>query len=318
MGLLRRRFRNRRTGRPHVLDVKLRSDQVRRSRLRWGATGLGALLGAGFGLYLCWQLGGWALERFVYENPAFAIREVQVQTDGILSPEQLRRWAGVRPGQNLFALDLARVKRDLELVPLIEAVSVERVPPSILRLRVTEREPVAKLHVPRPDGRGGFEVGVFWLDASGHVMLPPDPRQCAGALPPEETLPVLTGVGLQELQPGRRLESPQVQAALELIEAFAHSPMAGLVDLHRIDLSAPEVLVLTTGQGTEVTLSGQNLEQQLRRWREIYELGRRQGRAVAWLDLAVGNNVPVRWTEQELGPPAAPKLPKTARKRKHV
>ncbi|MCX8090320.1 MAG: FtsQ-type POTRA domain-containing protein [Verrucomicrobiae bacterium] len=298
--------------------MKVRSDQVRRLRLRRGAMTVGTLLGALFGLYVCWQMGAWALDRFVYENPAFAIREVQVQTDGILSPEQLRRWAGVRPGQNLFALDLARVKRDLELVPLIESVAVERVVPATLRLRVTEREPVAQLNVPRPDGRGGFEVGVFWLDASGHVMLPPDPRQCTAPLPPEETLPVLTGVGLQDLQPGRRLESPQVRAALELIEAFTHSPMAGLVDLRRIDLSAPEVLVVTTGQGAEVTFGTQNLEQQLRRWREIHELGRRQGRAVAWLDLAVGNNVPVRWADAESLPPASPKLPKSPRKRKHV
>lgn len=318
MGLLRRRPRNRRAGRPHVLDVKLRSDQVRRSRLRWGATTFGALGGTLFGLYLCWQIGAWALNRFVYENPAFAIREVQVHTDGILAPEQLRRWAGVRPGQNLFALDLARVKRDLELVPLIESASVERIVPATLRIRVTEREPVAQLNVPRPDGRGGFEVGVFWLDPTGHVMVPPDPRQCAVPPQPDEALPVLTGVGLQDLQPGRRLESPQVRAALELIVAFGHSPMAGLVDLRRIDVSAPEVLIVTTGQGAEVTFSAQNIEQQLRRWREIHELGRRQGRAVAWLDLAVGNNVPVRWAENDALPPASPKPPKTTRKRKHV
>jgi len=318
MGLLKRRPRNRRAGRPHVLDVKLRSDQVRRSRLRWGARAGAVLFGVLFGLYLAWQMGAWALNRFVYENPAFALREVQVHTDGILSPEQLRRWAGVRAGQNLFALDLARVKRDLELVPLIESVSIERILPTTLRIRVTEREPVAQLNVPRPDGRGGFEVGVFWLDATGHVMVPPDPRQCAVPPQPDDTLPVLTGVGLQDLQPGRRLESPPARAALELIAAFAHSPMAGLVDLRRIDVSAPDVLVVTTGQGSEVTFSTQAIEQQLRRWREIHDLGLRQGRAVAWLDLAVGNNVPVRWAEAGALPPASPKLPKTTRKRKHV
>ena len=56
------------------------------------------------------------------------------------SADQLRRWAGVKPGENLFALDLARVKRDLEMVPLIDSVSVERVLPRTLRIRVTERE----------------------------------------------------------------------------------------------------------------------------------------------------------------------------------
>ncbi len=318
MGLLSRRARNRRAARPPVLEVRLRSDQLRRRRLRWGAMAGAVLLGSVLGVYLCWQMGVWALDRFVYENPTFALREVQVQTDGMLAPEQLRRWAGVQRGQNLLALDLARVKRDLELVPLIESVSIERVLPATLRIRVTEREPVAQLNVPRPDGRGGLQIELFWLDAAGYVMLPPDPRQCAGPLPDPAALPVLTGVGLQELQPGRRIESPQVRAALELIEAFARSPMAGLVDLRRIDLSEPEVLILTTGQGATVTFSVRNLELQLERWRQIHEWGRRQGLAVAWLDLAVSNNVPVRWAQNEPWPPATPRTPKNTRKRSHA
>ena len=49
------------------------------------------------------------------------------------------------------------------------------------------------------------------------------------------------------------MDSPQVQAALQLITAFNSSPMAGLVDLQRIGVSAPEVLVVTTAQGSEIT-----------------------------------------------------------------
>ena len=107
------------------------------------------------------------------------------------------------------------------------------------------------------------------------------------------------------------------QAALKLIGAFAHSPMAGLVDLRRIDVSAPGVVVATTGQGGEITFALDNLEQQLRRWREIYDLGQRMNRAIASLDLAVSNNVPVRWMEAVAAPAALPRQnnpPATRRK----
>ena len=67
-----------------------------------------------------------------------------------------------------------------------------------------------------------------------------------------------------QLQPGHRVESPQAQAALQLIGAFDHSPMAGLVDLRRMDVSSPGVVVATTGQGGEITFALDNLEQQLR------------------------------------------------------
>jgi cell division septal protein FtsQ len=316
----RRTQKNRRLSRGHVLDVKLRSDQVRATRTRLAALTFGVAFGTVFGFYLLWRIGGWALDHFVYENPAFAIQNIEVQTDGVIATDQLRRWAGVKAGDNLLALDLARVKRDLELMPLIGSVSVERILPRTLRIRVTERNPVAQVNVPRLDGRGGVEVVVFQIDTEGCVMVPLDPQQRAVPLSQvDDQLPVLSGVNTRELQPGRRIESPQVQAAVRLIDEFDRSPMAGLVDLRRIDVSAPEVLVATTGQGSEVTFALQDLERQLRRWREIYDLGQRMSRVIATLDLAVPNNIPARWIEASAAPVVTVKPPKPQRnKPKHV
>jgi len=313
----RRKQKNKRNSRGRVLDVKLRSDQVRKSRMRLGALTFGVAFGTVFGLYVLWRVGEWTLDRLIYENRVFAIQHIDAQTDGVISPDQLQRWMGVKPGQNLFALDLARVKRDLEMVPLIDSVSVERVLPRTLRVRVTEREAVAQVNVPRTNYRGGVEVAVFHLDPEGFVMVPLDPRQRTTPLAqPDEPLPVLTGVGLHELQPGRQLELPQVRAALHLIAEFAHSPMAGLVDLRRIDVGAPEALVVTTGQGSEVTFGLQDLDRQLRRWREIHDLGQRTHRSIASLDLAVTNNIPARWLEASTAPEPSPKPPKTVRPKK--
>ena len=127
-------------------------------------------------------------------------------------------------------------------------------------------------------------MSVFQLDADGYVMQPLDPRLCVIPLAQMSAqLPVITGLNVFQLQPGQRVESPQAQAALQLIAAFDHSPMAGLVDLQRIDVSSPGVVVATTGQGSEITFGLDNLEQQLRRWREIYDLGQQheQGHRLA-------------------------------------
>jgi hypothetical protein len=317
---LRRKPKNRRLGREQVLDVKLRSSQVRAARTRLTAISLGAVFATVFGLYLLYRAGDWALNRLVYENRAFAIEEVDVQTDGVIGVDQLRRWAGVKPEENLLALDLVRVKRDLELIPLVQSVSVERILPHTLRLRITEREPLAQVNVPRPRANGGLELSVYQLDADGWVMLPLDPRQRATPLnQPDDPLPVICGLNASALQPGRRLAAPQVQAALQLLVAFEQSPMAGLVDLSRVDVSSPEVLVVTTGQGSEITFGLTDFEQQLRRWHNLFERGQKTGSAVATLDLAVTNNIPLRWLEASAVPPAPPKSPKPLRlKKKHV
>ena len=290
-----------------MLDVKLRSRQVRATRLRLGAVALAVTFGTGFGLYLFWRVGEWTLDKFVYENSEFAIRRVDVQTDGIIAPDQLRRWSGVKPGVNLMALDLVAVKRNLELVSTIDSVSVERVLPGTLRIRVTERPPVAQVDVPRAGAAGGIEVSVFQLDAGGYVMQPLDPRLCVIPLAQiRDQLPVIAGLNVYQLQPGQRVESPQVLAALKLIGAFNRPVMTGLVNLRRIDVSSPGVVVATTDQGGEITFGLDNLDQQLGRWREIYDLGQRMNRAIATVNLAVSNNVPVRWMEAVAVPAGLP------------
>ena len=319
MWFKREQNKNRRLHRTHVLDVKLRSDQVQATRLRLGLLALVVPAVTVLALVIVWRIGVATLNAFVYKNADFAIQQIDVQTDGVIAPEQLRRWTMVKLGANLIALDLASVKRNLELQPLIDSVSVERVLPRTLKIRVTERDPIAQVNVPRADGANGIAVAVFLMDAEGVVMKPLDPRLSTVSLAQMHSpLPVIAGVNVFQLQLGRRVELPQVQAALQLITAFAKSPMAGLVDLRRVDISAPGVVVATTGQGSVITFGGDNLDQQLRRWRQIYDLGMRQQRAIASVDLAVANNLPVRWMLASAAPvtltPKAVKLVKNRRK----
>jgi len=314
----KRERKNRRLKRGHVLDVKLRSDQVNAARTRLGLILFLVPVCTALGLYLLWRTGEWALDKFVYENSTFAIQNIEVQTDGVIAPEQLRRWTRVRIGANLIALDLASVKRNLELVSTIDSVSIERVLPHTLKVRVTERNPVAQVNVPTAGGAGGVAVSVFQVDANGYVMQPLDPRLSTVPLAQlTEQLPVITGLNVYQLQPGHRVESPQVQAALALIGAFDHSPMAGLVDLKRVDVSSPGVVVATTGQGSEITFALDQLEQQLSRWRKIYDLGQTMSKTIASADLAVSNNVPVRWMASTVVPVATPRNsnPRTIRRR---
>jgi POTRA domain, FtsQ-type len=315
----KRKPRNRRGSRPQdVLDVKMRSSRLRAARARLVGTGLGVCLLTVVGLYCLWCVGDWMLDRLVYENNSFAIQKIDVLTDGVIAPDQLRRWSGVELGQNLLALDLAWVKRNLELVPAVQSVSVERILPGTLRLGVTERRPVAQIQVPEPRAGGGIELVVFEVDADGYVMLPLDPRQRAvPSNAADNQLPVISGIYVSDLQPGRKLESVQAHAALEWIAAFQSSPMAGLVELKRIDVSSPEVLTVTTGQGSEITFSLDDFDRQLSRWQAVYQWGFRMNKIIATLDLAISNNIPARWLDAGAMPPSPPHEAKP-RRRKNV
>jgi len=298
--------KNRAFERRHVLDVKIARRQAVRQRVRVATLAASLSLATVFALYLLWRGGEWAMTRFIYENKAFAVQEIDIQTDGVLSIEQLRRWAGVQREQNLFALDLTRVKRDLELVPAIQTVAVERVLPHTLRIRVVEREPIARI-----EG--------YLLDAEGFAMLPLEPRQRSVPVPPGEHWPAIVGVNPGELRAGRAVESPQIRAALKFLAAFEHSQMAPLVDITRVDVSAFDVLHVTTAQQNEITFRTADFDKQLNRWWLVYTKGQEQSRQIASLDLSVADNIPLRWLDSAVVPPNAPKLRKNSPyKKKHV
>ncbi|PWU15476.1 MAG: hypothetical protein C5B50_15365 [Verrucomicrobia bacterium] len=309
-----RKAKNRRLGREHVLDVKLRSSQVRATRVRVSAIIFGTLFGTVFGIYLVWRAGEWALNRLVYGNKAFAIQNIEIQTDGVIAIEPLRRWMSVKLEENLLALDLARVKRDLELVPMIQSVSVERMLPHTLRVHVIERAPVAQVSVPRPHPGGGIDWGTLQLDAEGYVMPPLAPNLRSSPVSQSEAqLPVISGINLARLQPGRPVPNPQVQAALQLLQAFDRSPMAGAVELKHIDVSPRDTLSVTASDGSEVSFGLNDFDQQFRRWKQIFDLGQRMNKSIASLDLAVAYNIPVRWLDGGPALPPAPKSPKPPR-----
>ncbi len=306
-----RKAKNRRLKRHVVLDVKLRSDQVRAARLRMVSLSMGILFGVMALLFVCWRAGQWGMTQLFFDNPAFAIRNVDVETDGVLRVDQLRRWAGIKPGDNLLALDLLRVKRDIELSPLVQSVAVQRIMPDTVRIRVAEREPLARVNCFMPDAKGGIRSTTFQFDETGFVMVPLEKWQLNAPSNEVAELPLLSGVNALQLRPGHGIASPEVSkelkgsrdtspevlAALKLIRMFDQSPMVGLVDIKQIDVSSPGILHVYTGQGGDITLGTTKLDVQLRRWRAIYDYGLRTRRAIASVDLSISDNIPARWIE---------------------
>ncbi|MGZ4974396.1 MAG: hypothetical protein ACXWDN_16675, partial [Limisphaerales bacterium] len=108
--------------RAELLDVKLRTSQTRAHRMRLLGVGIAVAFSLTLAVLVVWRGGSWLLDKLIYKNEAFAIRQVEVQTDGVLSTNVIRYWAKVRVGQNLIALDILKVKRDLEILPPIEFV----------------------------------------------------------------------------------------------------------------------------------------------------------------------------------------------------
>lgn len=306
----------------HIADVKVRNRHARNWRTRLALTALAISSGLVLATLLLWKGTEAIVVKFVYENPSLAIQQLDIQTDGIIPVEQIRKWAGVKVGDNLLQLDLHRVKRDLELVPLVAAVSLERILPRRLNIRVIEREPIARMRVFSPRAADGLlEAGVFYLDREG-VVMPPIVRSMNVAHfdAATATLPTLTGLSPAELRPGYRVHSPQVHAALKWISLYNEAPIASMIDVVGIDLTSPGTLLVTTTAGNDVTFEARNFENQLARWQRVVEYSRLAEKPFVSLDLAVTNYIPIVWAQLETNsvPVEVKPLKRTPYKRRHV
>ena len=294
----RRKEKNRRADRIEVLDVRMRAVPTKKSRMRLFRLGLAVGLVAVFSAYGTMALLRWFRIHPVLDKEAFALNTIEVQTDGWVLAEQVRQWAGLRLGDDTLALDLTRIRRDLELVPQIESVAVERVLPHLLRLRVSERDPIAQVQALQPLSDGSVIAAVFYLDPDGVVMPPLQAGQQSPAMTQAlRSLPIIRGLNSAELRAGQSVSQPSARAALKFLSEFELSPMASLLDIKSIEVTQPEVLVVTTGQGNDITFGQGNFETQLRRWQMVYDAGMKRGQMVASLDLSVSNNNPVLWQE---------------------
>lgn len=303
------------------LEVKSRSKSLQSLRLRLALNALAISTGMVLVLLVVWKGGEELLQRYVYTNPSFGLQEIEIITDGIIPSEEIQRWSNVRKGENLLALDLPRIKRNLELVPLIEQAYVERQLPRRLVIRVSEREPIARIMVFQPRASDGLlEPSIYYVDREG-MVIPPYAR----ALNPRafdlatHSLPLLNGVLAEELRTGHKVQRAAVLDALRWIYDFRSSEMAGRVAIRSVDLSDAGTLEISTEQGNQITFRSRDFKGQFARWRKVHDYALRNSKLIAELDLAVTNYVPASWLEITNTPPPLVRPPiESPYRKKHV
>ncbi len=148
-------------------------------------------------------IGALALRKVLFSsNPRFALREVQVQTEGYWKGREwpLAARLGVHRDENLFNMNPGELRRRLAAIPSVEYCEVTRVLPDTLKLRVGERIPRAVLGNPLAE----------WVIDEKCVVIP---RLESMSSSPQ--LPVVLGLGNRTFEAGMKLA--EFEPAMELI-----------------------------------------------------------------------------------------------------
>ena len=210
------------------------------------------------------------------ENPRFTIRVLDLQSNGRLRPEQLREYGKVAEGQNLFAVNIAQVRANLETAPLIRTAEIKRDLPDTLIIRVRERTALARL----AGGAGGYPMLV---DRDGYIL------GLAGA----STLPLLTGASERGLAPGSVVREKQVLDALDALDLCDTTKLGSVIHVQTVDVRNPDALVLGLSGGEVINLGRSQLTERLEKLSEVLKTAQELGKVVKSADITVLRNVPV-------------------------
>ena len=236
------------------------------SGLPWFQVGLGVSVLA-LAALVPWGTGQ-VLSAMDRQIASVQIRGTLVGEDPGALNSRVSQWVG----RSFFATDLADVKNTMEQRPWVETAAVKRVWPDRLEIEIREKKPLAYWNDDQLISRSG-------------KLFSPDNLEVAGALPrlmgPDERLAEVVGL------------------ARSMADALAArgSAFAGL----KLEQRGAWTLVL--GNGIEVALGRDQIEERFERFLTVYE-GQLAARAdeVTRIDARYTNGVAVKWKQSATTP----------------
>lgn len=267
----------------HLLEVSVRRDIARMQRIRaivlFSCKAV-LLIGLIAGSYLG---GKECLRRFLWENPDYYLAEVRVSTDGTLSHEQVRTTAKIEVGRNIFTIDLAKAREELDRLPQVERVELQRVLPNRIDVNITERRPIAWV-VEKAGEDPTVSAKSFLVDSRGVAM------RIRAKLPEYLSLPVIVGVSSENLVLGQRVRSYEMQAALDLIRFNRDNTR---FQPRTLDISKGYCVVVTDQLRRKVTFATEGVDRQVDRLIRYLDFSEANGKQIQAVNLIVERNTPV-------------------------
>jgi cell division protein FtsQ len=173
----------------------------------------------------------WAARRHIVGSARFAVTEIVVSGAKRRTAEDLETEAGLTRGQNVFTVDLERVRARLLNDPWISDATLARRLPGTILVQVTEREAGAIValdgtYLASRDGEifKRFEVG--------------DPTD----------LPIITGIASDQVAEDRDGVTSMIRRAQDLASDYEHGPLAERAPLEEIHLGRDGTVNLVVGK----------------------------------------------------------------------
>ncbi len=277
----------------HVLSAQLLEPGTpRRKRHHASRWVVGIILGIAL-VGAIVTLGREFLRRSFYENPHYALDEISFQGDLPLPRSRLLEIASIRPGSNIFTLDLRGAYERLRALPEIESVELIRRVPNKLTITVQTRHAVAWI-APGAADDSSLAADSHLIDAGGFVFPETERR------PEHNTLPVIYAAPGTDIAPGSIIKSREVLAALELITMLSGTRIGARFQIVSVDLSRPYCMTVRDRNRAMFLMDFENLADQIAMLETLLTYCDEHQKDIREANLMVKKNLPVVFADTPL------------------
>jgi len=227
------------------------------------------------------------LQKVFIENEEFELKVVDLQTGGEMDVAAFKRVAGLTGRMSVFAVNLRKVREELEARPAILEANLKRRLPGTLRVEIRERIPVAWLECRTEGIHAKDPEGGLLLDEDGVAFRCEDWWTAAAA-----DLPVVVVVDAKEgdFVEGKRIRHREGERALHLARRMLSQESWSLpVVAVRNEYS----LMASTSDGVVVTFGMYGHERQLMDLKKLQRHALATDRGIERVNLIPERNIPV-------------------------
>jgi cell division protein FtsQ len=216
---------------------------------------------------------------------SLTVQRVVVEGSRVLSAGQVYAIASIPLKTPLYALDLLSVRQRVLAQPFIQSVSFHRQFPGVLRIRVTERTPIASLN----NGQMRF------VDPHG-VLLPFVPSAV------KLDLPMISGIdGIGKALPGDRLANSEVKTAIEVLQTAQEVDSSMFHFISEINMNnGKDIMLYSTDLGVPINLGRGEIAKKLLMLQSFWNGFAKTGspEKLQSIDLRYEDQVVVRWQNE--------------------
>jgi cell division protein FtsQ len=163
------------------------------------------------------------------------VTHVRVEGARYLDAARVVAVAGLREGDDLFAVDCERARQALLLDPRVARAEVAHAWLRGVRVRIVEREPVLLVR-----------HGVPWEVDSAGVLLPPLARGVVA------DVPLLTGPDFSRLRGGTQVRTVEVRRGLAWVRALGAPDLQLAGEVSEVDVADADSTAILMMDGTKV------------------------------------------------------------------